>query len=915
MKKQYFLFLIYFATGPILAQVGINTTSPKALFEIKSSNEALPTITDGLLIPKVNGFPIANPTIDQQGMLVYLKNISGTDRPGFYYWNFATLDWIPLIAGSGGGTLDQAYDFSGAGLGKTITADAGAVLINGTDGLVSTGTFNSGAIVPAGAGTRMVWNPRKAAFRAGTIVGTLWDDANTGPYSAAFGINNIASGNASAGFGFANNASGQGATAFGVENTASGNYSTAFGFINSATGSVSTVFGEFSTASGTNSTSFGASNNSSGTNATTFGHRNTSKSFSETVFGIGSTEYTLSANGDTQFRTANATDRLFVVGNAIDANDNTIVDVAERSDAFTILKNGLTRLPSTTNAMITAADGKAIVTKEYLQSNTSAWGLTGNAGTNPATNFLGTTDDIDLVLKTNKVDNLRIKNDGRIEIGNKQTNPIYLGATSLSKKIFVATENTTNNIVFQSSNSTGDPVSMYFGGSTGTILTPTISESNQNLSNLFFSGYDGSKFISSSAIHAQLDGVPGLNSMPGRLDFRTSPIGGNNPLIRMVVRSNGNIGIGTETPTQKLHVEGNIRMVDGNQAVGKILTSDAGGTATWQNPSEIAWGLSGNAGTTAGPNFIGTKDDEDIIFKRNNIRAGLLGSSNTSFGINAFNPLSTGINNTATGRAALQNNTAGINNTAIGFEALLANTSGDNNIAIGVLALDTNTTGNDNTAIGRGALTDNVAGLSNTALGRDALFNSTGNNNTAVGRGTLSGVTTGTNNTAIGYDVQVPSATGSNQLRVGNTAVTLASVQVAWTITSDLRWKSNIQKSNLGLDFIKQLNPVFYTRKEVEVKEGKSIISGNTTNPTTEYGFIAQELENTLAKFDTKNNGIISKDDDGMYGVRYNDFIAPIVKALQEQQVIIEIQKTKLEVQDKTITEILERLNTIENKN
>ena len=70
---------------------------------------------------------------------------------------------------------------------------------------------------------------------------------------------------------------------------------------------------------------------------------------------------------------------------------------------------------------------------------------------------------------------------------------------------------------------------------------------------------------------------------------------------------------------------------------------------------------------------------------------------------------------------------------------------------------------------------------------------------------------------------------------------------------------------------------------------------------------IAQELEAALAKFDTKNNGIISKDDEGMYGVRYNDLIAPMVKAMQEQQAIIDAQA-------KTIAEILERLKEVENK-
>ncbi len=98
--------------------------------------------------------------------------------------------------------------------------------------------------------------------------------------------------------------------------------------------------GQNTTASGVGSVAMGYSTTASGMHSTAMGRFNTSRSYGETVLGIGSTIYTHSANGDTQFSTANATDRLFVVGNAIDANNNGIVDAAERSDAFTILKNG-----------------------------------------------------------------------------------------------------------------------------------------------------------------------------------------------------------------------------------------------------------------------------------------------------------------------------------------------------------------------------------------------------------------------------------------------------------------------------------------------------------------------------------------------------------------------------------------------
>ena len=42
------------------------------------------------------------------------------------------------------------------------------------------------------------------------------------------------------------------------------------------------------------------------------------------------------------------------------------------------------------------------------------------------------------------------------------------------------------------------------------------------------------------------------------------------------------IGIGTSNPTAKLHVNGSLRIVDGNQGANKVLTSDANGNASWK---------------------------------------------------------------------------------------------------------------------------------------------------------------------------------------------------------------------------------------------------------------------------------------------------------------------------------------------
>lgn len=66
----------------------------------------------------------------------------------------------------------------------------------------------------------------------------------------------------------------------------------------------------------------------------------------------------------------------------------------------------------------------------------------------------------------------------------------------------------------------------------------------------------------------------------------------------------GNVGIGTLTPSTKLDVIGQVKITDGTQGVGKVLTSNANGTASWQAPilvkATIAYTNDGVATVPAG---------------------------------------------------------------------------------------------------------------------------------------------------------------------------------------------------------------------------------------------------------------------------------------------------------------------------
>ena len=108
MKKLVVIIAFSLLTLASHAQVGIGTTNPDAQLDIRSSNQAAPISTDGILIPKVDVFP-TGVTANQDAMMVYLTTTVGTDAPGFYYYSFTTTSWLS-IGGSGAEKIDDLID-------------------------------------------------------------------------------------------------------------------------------------------------------------------------------------------------------------------------------------------------------------------------------------------------------------------------------------------------------------------------------------------------------------------------------------------------------------------------------------------------------------------------------------------------------------------------------------------------------------------------------------------------------------------------------------------------------------------------------------------------------------------------------------------------------------------------------------
>lgn len=282
------------------------------------------------------------------------------------------------------------------------------------------------------------------------------------------------------------------------------------------------------------------------------------------------------------------------------------------------------------------------------------------------------------------------------------------------------------------------------------------------------------------------------------------------------------------------------------------------------------------------------------------LESNIEGDYNTAVGAEALFS-NTAAQNVAIGSYALRSNTTGTQNTSTGYNALRVNSTGAYNTSSGSFSLYSNFTGDRNTANGYNSLYSNIQGHYNTASGARALFsNISGSYNTAMGydAGPASGPQL-TNTTALGY-LAVPTA--SNQVRLGNTSVTSIGGQVGWTAFSDGRFKKDIKEDVSGLEFISQLRPVSYTvdhaslNKFLHIHDSSSNQPEAKTIPLRITGFIAQEVEALIKKTGYVFSGVDAPENENdPYGIRYADFVVPLVKAVQEQQKQIEEQNKKID--------------------
>jgi hypothetical protein len=250
-----FLMLPFFAFAiSAKAQLGVGITTPDA-----SAQLHVESTSKGVLVPRVGSTSdVANPA---KGLLIYQTG----STEGFYYnsGTSASPNWVQILAGNYVQLAPSTQQTSGstnalinlklvgtsglgvAGVSSLVSLSASGTYTDGNthdkerfrvdnDGsFLAVSDYNSGTstgVPMEGSGTRFLWYGQKAAFRAGSIDGTQWDDANIGLYSTALGENVRALGDNAIAFGKSTVAAGARTIAFGEGCTATGANSVALGY-------------------------------------------------------------------------------------------------------------------------------------------------------------------------------------------------------------------------------------------------------------------------------------------------------------------------------------------------------------------------------------------------------------------------------------------------------------------------------------------------------------------------------------------------------------------------------------------------------------------------------------------------------------------------------------------------------------
>jgi len=375
---------------------------------------------------------------------------------------------------------------------------------------------------------------------------------------------------------------------------------------------------------------------------------------------------------------------------------------------------------------------------------------------------------------------------------------------------------------------------------------------------------------------------------------------GSNNTERLRINSSGNVGIGTTNPITLLQVgAGNTSpntakalINTGDAAISGLIISNWTGSATtngprigFDNSSVGSFSIGGGNGTHS---FV-VRDDKTASDRLTIDSAGrlLIGTSTAVTGANQpqYAKLQI-VGNTLSGaRAGL---------IALGRSAAASTiVTGDQ---LGGITFGDNAAGEFAYIFGEA---DGTAGT-NDYPGRLVFSTTADGASTPTTRFTLNRVGDSVfSNTSAVYP------TTDNAATIGGSSNRWSAVWAAnGTIqTSDQRAKTEITAAQLGSNFIKALRPVSYKWIDGgQIDSGRrdednNYIYESVPGTRTHWGFIAQEVKEAVDAAGVDFGGwvLTDKDDpDSQQALRYDQFIAPLTKALQEALVEIDVLKAKV---------------------
>ena len=510
---------------------------------------------------------------------------------------------------------------------------------------------------------------------------------------------------------------------------------------------------------------------------------------------------------------------------------------------------------------------------QLLASSSNVWSTAGNGGTDPMTSFIGTTDNMPLRFR---VDNRWA---GGIDISSRN---ITLG-DSAGVNLGFASDNIA--IGSKALKSPGVGITNIAIG-TGALKQNTFS---QNIAighaALQQNNFGGTNIaLGHNSLFNNVGG--NANISIGFSSMLTNQYGSNNLAIGNHSLSNNTTGARNMAIGQDALQENSIGY--DNLAIGyeSMYSVDIG----YENLAIGKWAMyynqEGEGNTAIGFRALENSVDDD----------------NTVIGYEAGFGITSGDKNVAIGTSALYTGGVGTMNVAVGNLAMQS-TYGSYNTAIGSWSLRSTTSGHHNVSIGSKAMVNNTSGEYNVALGDEALYNNQdGDYHIAIGPYSGTSSTTPNLYNTIGIGNNGTLHTVSNQVVIGNSAITHNGGFQPWEVYSDARMKFDVRENVVGLDFIKRLRPVTYFRN-VDLP---AQITGN--HPLSDFpdkydvesirltGFLAQEVEAAAMACGYDFSGINKPSNDrSLYALSYESFVVPLVKAVQEQQLIIQSQESRIE--------------------